>query len=372
MKTTGSIRHSKFATWFSATVLTASMLLTAASPAAAGTPLTVGTFKVKGGLKGPAGFTFTPGGVIVYAERATGSIRYLNPSTGFDRLLMTIPGVNGSGERGALGVALDPLWPTRRFVYVYVTRSTSLGLRNQIVRIHDEQGVPPTMKVLLSVVASADPYHNGGRIAFGPDGMLYAIVGDGHDPSNAQDRTNNLRGKILRLRPDGTVPADNPGGTKWWAYGIRNSFGFTFDPQNGNLWETENGPECNDELNLIVAGGNYGWGPNETCAGDSPANTNQDGANPTLPVQWWVSTIGVTGAAFCDGCGLGAAAEGDLFIGACCDGGIIQDGELNAQRDGLVSLTGVGAAPGSAIYSMEVGPNGWIYFSDSNAIYRLT
>ena len=363
-------------TWFAATLaalaLTATTLVAgAAGSAAAGTA--VSTVKVKGGLNDPAGFTFTPKGVIVYAERGTGEIRYLNPATDNDRLLMKIPGVDGSGERGALGVALHPRWPAKRFVYVYVTRSTSDGLRNQIVRIRDENGAATTMKVLLSVPASADPYHNGGRISFGPDRKLYAIVGDGHDPTNAQDRTNNLRGKILRLNPDGSIPADNPGGHKWWSYGHRNSFGFTFDPQTGSLWETENGPECNDELNLVVRGGNYAWGPNETCTGTAPENTNQDGANRRLPEEWWVSTVGITGAAFCDGCGLGAAAEGDLFIGACCDDtNDLWQADLNGARDGVAGLAELGTVPGGAIYSMEVGPNGSIYFSDYEAIYRLT
>jgi glucose/arabinose dehydrogenase len=350
--------------------LTGAVLVNVPEPATAVTG--VSTVKVAGGLNGPAGFTFTPKGVIVYAERGTGEIRYLNPVTDHDRLLMKIPGVNGSGERGALGVALHPRWPQKRFVFVYVTRSTPDGLRNQIVRIRDQSGTGPRMKVLLSIPASADPYHNGGRILFGPDRMLYAIVGDGHDASNAQDRTNNLRGKILRLRPDGTIPEGNPRRHKWWAYGIRNSFGFAFDPQTARLWETENGPECNDELNLIVRGGNYAWGPHESCGGTAPKDTNRDGKHRRLPEVWWASTIGITGAAFCDGCGLGAAAEGDLFVGACCDGGIIQELELNPGRDGVISRTDVGTAPGSAIYSMEVGPNGSIYFSDYEAIYRIT
>lgn len=364
------MRSTRIGAALTALTLTAATLVAGtAGPAAAAA---VSAVKVKGGLNDPAGFTFTPKGVIVYAERGTGEIRYLNPTSDHERRLFKIRGVDGNGERGALGVALHPRWPDKRFVYVYVTRSTADGLRNQIVRIRDGKGTSG-MKVLLSVPASAAPYHNGGRIVFGPDGMLYAIVGDGHDSSNAQDRTNNLRGKILRLRPDGTVPADNPGNHKWWSYGHRNSFGFTFDPQTGSLWETENGPECNDELNVIVRGGNYAWGPNETCNGSAPENTNQDGANRRLPERWWGATIGVTGAAFCDGCGLGPAAEGDLFIGACC--GATNDlwqAELNGARDGVAGLTELGTAPGRAIYSMEVGPNGSIYFSDSGAIYRLT
>jgi glucose/arabinose dehydrogenase len=364
------VRRTRIAAGIAALTLASSVLVVGTGgPAAAAS---VSTVKVKGGLNGPAAFTFTPKGVIVYAERGTGEIRYLNPATDHDRLLMTIPGVNGSGERGALGVALHPRWPQKRFVYVYVTRSTPDGLRNQIVRINDAMDAKPTMKALLSVPASADPYHNGGRILFGPDHKLYAIVGDGHDPTNAQDRTNNLRGKILRLNPDGSIPGDNPGGHRWWAYGIRNSFGFAFDPQTGSLWETENGPACNDELNLIVRGGNYAWGPHQTCGGTAPNDTNRDGRHRRLPEAWWGTTIGITGAVFCDGCGLGASAEGDLFLGACCDGGMIQQIELNGARDGVAGRADVGTAPGGAIYSMEVGPDGSIYFSDYEAIYRIT
>ncbi len=110
--------------------------------------------------------------------------------------------------------------------------------------------------------------HNGGRIKFGPDGALYAVVGEHANAVNAQtvNRNTNLGGKVLRMTPDGGVPAGNPfPGSFVWAYGIRNSFGFTFDPTQGSFWLTDNGPSCNDEVNRIVKAGNYGWGPQATC-----------------------------------------------------------------------------------------------------------
>ena len=232
--------------------------------------------RVARNLNGPAAFTFTHKGTIVYLERGTGEVRFRNPRTGFDRRFFDIAGVDGSGERGALGVALHPRWPAKPFVYVYVTRSVGGKLRNQIVRIRSRGGVGRNLTTILSTPASSSPYHNGGRIMFGPDGKLYAIVGDGHDAGNAQDLTKNLRGKMLRLNPDGSVPATNPtiGGarTRIFAFGIRNSFGFAFDPQGGRLWETENGPACNDEINLVRPGGNYAWGPKASC----PADCNGD------------------------------------------------------------------------------------------------
>ena len=349
------------------TLVASAVVATSFTPASAGSSIDV--VRVKGGLRQPAAFTFLPGGKIVYLERATGRVRILDPQTKHVRRFFTISGVNGGGERGALGVAVHPKWPQQPYIYVYVTRQAGGNLQNQIVRIRSRNGRGVGMSVLLSTPASSSPYHNGGRIAFGPGNKLFAIVGDGHDPSNAQDRSKNLRGKILRLQPGGGVPRDNPviGGkrSRVYAYGIRNSYGFAFDPANGRLWETENGPSCNDEINMIRAGRNYGWGPNESCP-----NTNQDGPNRVAPVFTYPSPIGITGATFCDGCGLGGF-EGDLFYGACCDGGSLHRAVLNPGRTDFASVVSALNAPGGSIYSVESAPKGRIYFSDGGAIYRL-
>src|SRR5207247_9759142 len=112
--------------------------------------------------------------------------------------------------------------------------------------------------------------HNGGRILFGRHKRLFIIIGENANSANAQDLSSNLRGKILRVNTNGKPVASNPFGNRIWAYGIRNSFGFAFDPTTHHLWETENGPECNDELNLIVRAGNFAWGPNESCGSWTP------------------------------------------------------------------------------------------------------
>ncbi|MDH4112746.1 MAG: PQQ-dependent sugar dehydrogenase [Actinomycetota bacterium] len=366
---TTTMHMSKFARLSTITIAAVVVAAVSAGPASAGAG--VRAVRVARGLNGPAAFTFTPKGTIVYLERQTGKIRFRNPKTGFDRLFFDIAGVSGSGERGALGVALHPRWPQKKLVYVFVTRRAGGKLRNQIVRIKDRNGHGAGLTTILSTPASSSPYHNGGRIVFGPDRKLYAIVGDGHTASNAQDTTKNLRGKILRMNPDGSVPGANPliGGkrSRIFAFGIRNSFGFAFDPQTGFLWETENGPECNDEINLVRRGGNYAWGANQNCP-----NTNQDGPAPRrLPELNFSSTIGITGAAFCDGCGL-SGRNGDLLFGACCDGGLLRRVTLDAARDDIVGgpITMLDS-PGGSILSMEVGPNGRIYFSDFNAIYRI-
>ena len=321
---------------------------------------------VASGLASPVGFTFTPGGRLVYRERSTGWLRFRNLQTDADVQVHRIGNVNSVGERGALGVALHPAWPAKPFVYVYVTRNTANGLRNQVLRIKVENDDGVAVRKILSVAAGPASNHNGGRILFGPDGKLYVVIGDNARPANAQDRTANLRGKILRLNPDGSRPASNPFGSRIWAYGIRNSIGFAFDPQGGHLWESENGPECNDEVNRIVKGGNHGWGPQQSCP-----NTNNSGPTPRiLPKHTFSNTVGLTGLVFCEGCGLGAAFEGDLVVGAVNDGRIRRF-DLNAARTGFDAGPNLVLDRPGPVLSLEVAPNGRIYFSDFDTIYRL-
>jgi glucose/arabinose dehydrogenase len=346
-------------------LIAATLVPLAAPPAAA----EIEARLVAGGLDRPVAFTFGPGGELWYVEKDSGQIRVIDLDADRDRLFATVGGVNGEGERGMLGIALHPEYPDEPFVYVYATRTDDGQLRNQILRYEDRggQGVDPT--VIFSSPASSSPYHNGGRIAFGPDGMLYAIVGDGHDAANAQDRSDNDRGKILRIDPDGDVPATNPFGDRIWAFGIRNSFGFAFDPETGALWETENGPACNDEINRIRRGGNYGWGPSAGCSGASPGNTNRDGPRPIRPKDVYVDPIGITGIAFCDRCGLGGRSNGAAFHGAVNDGRVTRL-VLNRRRTGIARRTIV-LDHGSATLSFEVGPRRAIYFSDFGGVYRL-
>jgi glucose/arabinose dehydrogenase len=338
--------------------------------AAAPTRAAVKVIPIATGLNGPSGFTFSPNGKIWYLERGTGEVHILDPVTKQDHLFFSIAGVNGSGERGALGIALHPRWPVKPFVYVYVTRTHNGQLQNQVVRLRANGGTGTDLRILLATPASTDPYHNGGRIAFGPDGKLYVVIGDGHNDANAQDLTSNLRGKVLRLDTDGTAASGNPLG-RIWSFGLRNSYGFAFDPKTGRLWETENGPACTDEINLIVKGGNFAWGPNESCSGSIPQSTNNSGPSPRrLPKAYFSSTIGITGAAFCAQCGLGAGFNGDLIFGDV-NSGTIRAVNMNATRTGFASNPRIVLVAPSSVHSVEVAPSGRVFFSGPNGIYKL-
>ena len=321
------------------------------------------------GLALPTAFTFAPNGKIFYGELLSGEIRTFDPRNRTNSSFFRVPNVATGREQGLLGLALHPSYPSTPYVYAFATRNSSGVARNEIVRITERGGRGSEMQVLFS--APAGEFHNGGRIAFGPDRNLYAVIGDADLPRTAQD-WNSPSGKVLRMTPAGTVPQTNPvPGSYVYAYGIRNSFGFTFDPQTGGLWLTDNGPDCNDELNRIERGANYGWGPSASCSSppNPPVNTNRDGPSPALPQLWYRQRLAPTGVAFCRSCRLGRKSVGGLFFGVW-NTGQIRRVKLRPNRRSVLSQSVV-YTHRSRVYSMERAPNGALYFSDSNGIYRL-
>jgi glucose/arabinose dehydrogenase len=204
---------------------------------------------VAGGLEAPWGLAFLPDGTALVSERDSGRILRVGPGSE-PTDVATVPGVAPGGEGGLLGLAVSPEFDQDRFVYAYLSAPDD----NRIVRLRLGGG---PVEVLLEGIPRAG-IHNGGRIAFGPDGMLYAGTGDAAERGNAQD-PGSLGGKILRLRPDGGVPADNPDpGSPVWTLGHRNVQGLAWD-ERGRLFATEFGQNRVDEVNLIERGGNYGW-----------------------------------------------------------------------------------------------------------------
>lgn len=361
--------------------LAAAVLAVPAPPAQAGTdghthPSPLATIKVKTVLPDrtwPAAFTFGPKGTLYFANRMNGQIRFRDVNGSY-HTVFTVPNVVTNGEQGLLGIALGPRWPTPANLYAYATRNINGTLRNQILRIAVSKGVGRSFTVIFSSPTVAGQYHDGGRIAFGPDGRLYAIVGDAHTDANAQNMAT-AAGKLLRMAADGSSPGDNPLGGRIFARGVRNSFGFTFDPQTNRLWETENGPHCNDELNQFDNGDNGGWGSNENCDGPSPGDTNNSTGSPpvpiTMPLHWWTPTIAPTGAVFCPaaGCGL-TGYEGDLFFGSFNEWSI-RAVALTPDRLGISTINTV-VTRSSGILSMERNPvDGHLYFSTQNGVFEL-
>jgi glucose/arabinose dehydrogenase len=244
------------------------------------------------GLQVPWGIAFLPGGDALVSERTTGRILRISRDGSRKRTVMRVPGVDtDSGEGGLLGLALSPRYARDRLVYAYFTSDTD----NRIVRFQLGGGLRP----ILTGIRRAD-IHDGGRIAFGPDGKLYASVGEAGDGELAQD-PGSLNGKILRMNADGSVPRDNPfAGSLVWTLGHRNVEGLAWD-SSGRLWATEFGQDKFDEVNLIRRGRNYGWPEIE-------GRGSTDGGRFTNPVVTWSpSDASPSGAAI---------RRGTLHIGA--------------------------------------------------------
>jgi glucose/arabinose dehydrogenase len=203
-------------------------------------------------LEVPWGVAFLPDGGALVAERDSARILLVRAS-GKPREVGRVPDVEAGGEGGLLGLAVSPHFDTDHRVYAYHTTSED----NRIVRMTYQDGrLSDPEPILTGIPAGA--LHNGGRIAFGPDGNLYAATGEAHHDELAQD-LGSLGGKVLRMTPDGKPAPGNPyPGSVVFSYGHRNVEGLAFD-SHGRLWASEFGANAWDELNLIRAGGNYGW-----------------------------------------------------------------------------------------------------------------
>jgi glucose/arabinose dehydrogenase len=326
----------------------------------------------------PAAFTFTrKGRELFYLERFTGEIHRVSVATGRDRVWSDVGDPASGSEQGALGIAVDPRWDRKaksrkakrrrrrnRWVYAFFTAQDPL--ENRVVRMRRRVGRSGFItQHLLSIDINVGTNHNGGPIQFGPDGKLYVATGEQAEPARAQDLVDPA-GKVLRIVRDGSRPRDNPiPGSLALSFGHRNSFGIGFDPLSGRLWQSENGPNCEDEVNLIVPGGNFGWGSGSSCPG-----TSTEGPSPIPPETVYTPTIVPTGVAFCVSCGLGPDVEGDLLLAVFGAETSIRNLSVDAERDDVLAEQ-VLYDHASGVLTVARRPNGQVFFSDSEGIYRL-
>jgi glucose/arabinose dehydrogenase len=295
-------------------------------------------------LEVPWSFAFLPDGDALVTERDSGRLLRVSPS-GDAKELQTLP-EGGSGEGGLLGVAVSPDYREDRYVYAYYTTEED----NRVVRFRIGEKPEP---ILTGIPVNS--YHDGGRIEFGPDGMLYISTGDAGDSSNSQNR-NSLGGKILRIEPDGSIPRDNPfPGNPVYSYGHRNVEGLAWDAE-GQLYASEFGENTWDEVNRIEAGNNYGWPEVEGEGGEARGYTD--------PITVWpTSEASPSGAEILVG-GAMPRWEGDLFVTA-----------LRGQRLWRLELDDRGEVTGrEKLLDGEVGrvrdvvqaPDGSLWVSTSN------
>ena len=237
-------------------------------------------------LEVPWGVDFLPDGSAVVTERDSGRVLEVTPDGTLTRL-GALPGAVSEGEAGLLGVAVSPDFARDETLFFYLTTGTD----NRVVGAQLDGGVLGEPTVLLDGIPRGF-IHDGGRIAFGPDGFLYVTTGETGDPELAQD-PSSLAGKILRITADGEPAPGNPDpASPVWSLGHRNVQGLAWDDE-GRLWASEFGDSDWDELNLIEKGGNYGW-PLVEGAGGGP-----DYIDPQL--VWPVDQASPSGLAYVDG-----------------------------------------------------------------------
>lgn len=235
----------------------------------------------------PWSLQFAPDGRLFVTERV-GRVLIVNITAGTFDVALRIDGVFTSGEAGLLGLALDPAFAQNHFVYLYYSAATSTTTAvNRIVR-YRESNSQLVERVLLLDNIPAGGIHDGGRLKFGPDGLLYATAGDAASQGLAQD-VSSLAGKILRINRDGTTPAGNRFSSPVYTYGHRNPQGIDWHPATGTMWESEHGNVGNDEINIISSGLNFGWPRIEA---------NETFPGMETPVTFFNPSIAPSGAAF--------------------------------------------------------------------------
>ncbi|TCO21317.1 glucose/arabinose dehydrogenase [Kribbella steppae] len=235
------------------------------------------------GIEVPWGLAFLPDQSALVSERDSTKIKRI--AGGRVTEVGEVDDVDPSSEGGLLGLAVDPQYPSRPYIYAYY----SAGDDNRIARLTYRDNRLSDQQVILDGIPQAS-IHNGGRLRFGPDGFLYAGTGDGGDRPNSQD-DGSLGGKILRITTDGKAAPGNPGGRPWFSKGHRNVQGLAFD--RNQLYAAEFGQNTWDELNAITSGANYGWPAAEGVEG-------LDGMTDPI-AQWRTGDASPSGIAFAQG-----------------------------------------------------------------------
>ncbi len=330
------------------------------------------------GLEHPWSLAFLPDGRMLVTERP-GRLRYVTPEGALSDPITGVPEVYAQGQGGLLDVILDPAFAANSTIYLsYAEPGEGETNGTAVARARLDGGRLADVKVIFRQQPKvASKHHFGSRLVFARDGNLFITTGERNsERDKAQDLGTDL-GKILRIKPDGGVPGDNPfvgregALPEIWSYGHRNSQGATLHPDTGQLWEIEHGPRGGDEINLPQAGRNYGWPVitygREYSGGPIGEGTAKVGMEQ--PVHYWVPSIAPSGMTFHDGHAY-PAWKGQLFVGALAAQQLVR---LEVEPDGKVDKE-ERIAIGKRVRDVREGPDGALYLAtdeDAGEILRV-
>ena len=304
------------------------------------------------GLEIPWAIVFAPDGRLFVPERP-GRVRIVDITRGTSAIALTLDGVFAEGEAGLLGLALDPAFTSNRLVYLYYSARTSRGAVNRVVRYRESNGTLGEQVVLLDDIP-ANTIHDGGRLRFGPDGLLYITAGDAANELLAQDLAS-FAGKILRITADGATPRANPFGSPVYSYGHRNPQGFDWHPTTGDLWASEHGNVGNDEINVIENGANYGW-PN--------IQGNQTFPGMREPIVLYNPAVAPSGASFYRGQRIPQFTN-HLFVGTLRGTALLRL-RIDASARRVIGQERLLEGQFGRIRDVVTGPDGYLYFCTNN------
>jgi len=328
------------------------------------------------GLAFPWGMAFLPDGRLIVTERP-GRMRLVAKDGKVSAPLGNVPHVAAGGQGGLLDVALSPDFATSRYVFISFAERRDGGAATTVARaklvLDGDGGRLDGVEVIFrQQPAAVGAMHFGSRFAFAPDGNLFVTLGERYQRDRAQDLGTHY-GKVVRIRPDGTVPPDNPlvGKTgalpEIWSWGHRNPQAAAIHPATGKLWTVEHGARGGDEVNIPLAGKNYGW-PVITYGRDYSGLKIGEGtakAGMEQPVYYWDPSIAPSGMAFYTG-SLFPEWKGNLFVGALRGQALhrlVLDGERVAAEEVLLSDLGerirdVRSGPDGALWLLTDNPEG--------------
>ena len=330
------------------------------------------------GLERPWALAFLPDGRMLVTERA-GRLRIVARDGSISQPVSGVPQVRASGQGGLHDVVLDRDFASNRTIYLCYAEPASGGGRTAMARAHFTAGEAARLDDVKVIFRQEGPLssgnHYGCRIVQGRDGNLWLTMGDHFTYRDEAQNLANHIGKIVRVTPDGAVPRDNPfvgrndAKPEIWSYGHRNSQGAALHPQTGRLWEHEHGPRGGDEVNIPLAGKNYGWPVIGYGVDYSGAKIHEATAKPGMeqPVKYWVPSIAPSGMAFYTG-DLFPRWKGNLFIGALTGQLLVRlelDGEKVTKEERLLGnlnarIRDVRAGPDGAIWLATDGSDGRI------------
>ncbi len=324
--------------------------------------------QVVGGLASPTAMEFAPDGRLFVAEQR-GTLRVVKAGGTLATFLDISGRVHSAGERGLLGVAFDPAFSNNHYVYLYYTQRATgtTPAHNRVIRVtaRGNRAVAGRKKLILRLNnLSSATNHNGGAIHFGEDGKLYVAVGDNAKGENAQS-LRNLKGKILRINKNGTIPRDNPFYNRAtgrnraiWALGLRNPFSFAIQPHMGKMFINDVGEQTWEEVNRGAAGANYGWpryeGPESNPRYRSPVFAYRQGSTNT-------TGCAITGGAFYNPITrqFPSGYVGDYFFADFCSGWIRRldsaTGDVSGFATGLSSPVDLKVSQGGSLYYLSRG-----------------